>query len=254
MTKSRDGKTFGAPAFTYISEKNMERRLGRALNTEVDSRPMVWGKFCEPRIFNLLPTEYTHSSQETKQHPNFNYWAGSKDGLKYDEGKTVYDFKAPSTHKSFCNLVDPIYEGLTGLAAMEKVRENHSDGDKFYWQLVSNSIIDQTKFAELIVYMPYKSELDDIRAQANQSGDPKHYWIWSATDDELPWIQDDGFYTNINIIRFEVPLQDKLLLAKTVQEAALRLHDPANPLPKMIDQKASASIPVDPSSLLKKIS
>lgn len=210
---------------TYIKEKRMERRLGRSLTTEVDAKPMTWGKFLEPRVNDLLPTDYTYCSDQTKVHPVISYWAGSKDSMKHDEGKTVADFKCPLTLKSFCQLVDPIYNGLQGLDAMKVIMEEHLDGEKFYWQLVSNSCIDETRFAELIVYMPYKSELDEIKLQATQSGESKLYWIATALEDELPYLKDGGFYKNINIIRFEVPQADKDLLKETVINAGKLLFE-----------------------------
>jgi hypothetical protein len=53
----------------------------------------------------------------------------------------------------------------------------------------------------------------------SQNGDSAGFWLSMAKDDELPYLQDDGYYKNINIIRFEVPEADKLLLTKRVLEA-----------------------------------
>lgn len=222
----KQAEGFGVPAITYINETNMERRLGRSLSDEVSSKPTTWGKLLEPRAFGLLGMEYILSSTETDVHPTIPYWAGSKDGIKFDEGGTVIDHKCPMTLKSFCQLVDPLYEGLSGMAAMNAVRSNHKDGDKFYWQLVSNACITDSRFAELIVYMPYESELPEIKIMAaNVDTDQlsKHYWIAMAGDCELPFIVDGGYYTNLNIIRFEVPQADKDLLTSLVQKAGKML-------------------------------
>ncbi len=230
----KEGKvkgTFGAPALTYIEETNMERRLGRSLTDEMSAKPLTWGKLIEMRVFDLLGMEYILSSTETTLHPSINYWAGSKDGLKMDEGRTVIDIKAPITLKSFCQLVQPLYDGLEGMEAMNAVRDNHKDGDKYYWQLVSNSILENTKFAELIVYMPYKSELEDIKLMAgNVPGDKlhQHYWIAMANEGELPFINDGGYYKNVNVIRFEVPQSDKDLLTEKVKLAGKNLIDSKN--------------------------
>lgn len=220
--KAKDGKNFGAPALTYIAETNMERRLGRSLTDEATAKPLTWGKLLELKVFDDLGMEYILSSTETDVHPSIPYWAGSKDGIKFDEGRTVADIKAPITLKSFCQLVDPLYEGLTGMDAMNAVRDNHKDGDKYYFQLVSNAIINDCRFAELIVYMPYASDIEDIKFRAsNVSGTQmgKHYWISMAGDDELPYLPDGGYYKNLNIIRFEVPAADKLALTKDVLRA-----------------------------------
>ena len=232
-TTDRSGKGFGKPALTYIEETNFERKLGRSITDEVSAKPLTWGKLLEGRVFDLLGLEYTLSSTETDIHPTITYWAGSKDGIKLDEGKTVMDIKCPMTLKSFCQLVDPIYAGLTGIEAINAVRDGyvdkngvahsaHKDGEKYYWQLVSNSVLNDTKYAELIVYMPFKSELDAIKQMAqNVESDQlsKHYWISMSLDGELPFILDNGFYQNINILRFEVPQADKNLLTSKVIEA-----------------------------------
>jgi hypothetical protein len=213
-TVAKDGKSFGKPALTYIEETNMERRLGRSLTDESNARALVWGKLLEGYWFDLLGLEYTLSSTETDVHPTIPYWAGSKDGMKKD---TVIDIKSPITLKSFCQLVQPLYDGFTGIDAMNAVRENHKDGEKYYWQLVSNAIINNTRHAELVVGMPFFSEIPQIKKLAD--GLPNCYWIAMANDDELPFLLDGGYYKNINIIRFEVPQEDKDFLTERVKKA-----------------------------------
>jgi hypothetical protein len=166
-------------------------------------------------------------------HPEIDYWAGSADGFKFDEGLTVMDIKCPMTLKSFCQLVDSIemveIGGVwvqDGIKSISNIRENHKDGEKYYWQLVSNSIISDCKYAELIVYMPYLSELQDIRDLAH-SAEPqdlyKYFWIANGNDEELPHLIDGGFYKNIYTIRFEVPQHDKDFLTERVKMAGALL-------------------------------
>lgn len=216
-TEGRAKGTWGKPALTYIEETNYERRLGRSITDESNARALTWGKLLEPVPFELLGTEYEITSQQTDVHPTIPYWAGSKDGIKHDEGKTVLDFKCPLTLKSFCNLVQPLYDGYEGLEAMNIIREKHKDGDKFYWQLVSNGIINNCRYAELVVYVPYKSELPAIKLMAD--GQPNCYWVAMAGEDELPYLVDDGYYKNLNIIRFEIPQGDKDFLTEKVEAA-----------------------------------
>lgn len=236
-TVDTSGKKFGKPALTYISETNMERRLGRSVDDEKIAKALTWGKLLESGAFGQLGLEYILSSTQTDTHPTIPYWSGSKDGLKLDEGRTVADIKCPLTLKSFCQLVDPLYYGLTGMVAMDAIRkgfvdqdgiahEKHKDGEKFYYQLVSNAVINACKYAELIVYMPYKSEIDDIKMMAGsvEAQDlGKHYWIAMAGEDELPFILNEGFYKNVNIVRFEVPEGDKQLLTESVLRAGKML-------------------------------
>lgn len=239
LTKlAKDGKAFGVPALTYVEEVNMERRLQRSLTDESNARPLTWGKLLEKRVFyDLLGLEYSLNSLETIVHPTIAYWSGSPDGFKYDVGKTVTDIKCPITLKSFCQLVDPLYYGLEGIEAMNAIRDGfkdknglvhaaHKDGEKFYWQLVSNAILTNSKFAELIPYVPYKSELDEIKLMSQSvEGEMliKHYWIAMALDGELPYLVDGGYYKNLNTIRFEVPVEDKQLLTDKVELAGKML-------------------------------
>jgi len=232
MTNGKAKGTLGKPALTYIEECNFERRLGRSIDTESNARPLTWGRLVEGRVFNILGLEYQLVSSETIQHPEIEYWVGSPDAVKDNpftesEGKTVVDIKCPITLKSFCQLVAPLYEDLYdgglshGLIAINALRAEHRDGEKYYWQLVSNAILTDSKFAELIVYCPYKSELDDIR-EIIQLGDgemqSKYGWINWSNDDELPWIPDGGYYKNINVIRFEIPQEDKDALTERMKQ------------------------------------
>jgi hypothetical protein len=220
---AKEGAIFGAPALTYIKEKNYERRLGINLNTDSNAKPLSWGNLCEYRIIDLMPLlDYRITSKTTDTHQTINYWRGSKDARKDDEGGTVVDFKCPITRKSFCELVEPLYNGLSGNDAINYIRENHSDGDKYYWQLVSNAIINDCKQAELIVYMPYLSELPIIQELAIQQ---EVKWIQYADISELPYLLDEGYYKNVNVIRFEILQEDKDFLTNRVLEAGKYLID-----------------------------
>lgn len=218
LTKQNKAKTgFGVAAITFIEECNFERRLGRSITDEVNAKPLTWGKICEPYVQELLGSDYIHSSQETDTHPTIPYWVGSKDAIKHDEGKTVTDTKCPITLKSFCQLVQPLYDGLEGYEVIAHIRDNHPQGEKYYFQLVSNAVINKCKYAELIVFMPYKSQLDEIKLSVD--GNPNAYWIAMAGDNELPFLKDGGYYKNLNIIRFEVPERDIQLLTDCVTRA-----------------------------------
>lgn len=206
----------GKAALTYIDECKMERRLGRSLSTEQDARPLLWGSLVENRVFELLGLEYKLTSKETLLHPEIPVWAGSPDA---DKKNTAPDFKCPLTLKSFCQLVDPIYQGLTGMVAMNKVREDHKDGEKYYWQIVSNACIKGYDFGELIVYMPYLAELLEIKEMADRDQTGKYKWISYADFDELPYLLPNGYYKNLNVIRFEMPQADKDMLTLRVQQA-----------------------------------
>lgn len=221
----------GKAAITYLNQCNMERRLGRSLDNELVAKPTDWGKFLEPLLFSLLDGDYTYNAMDTLTHPEHEYWKGTPDGFKITENKTVVDTKCPFTLESFCKLISPLYNDLEGIDAINALRNGytdktglfqapHSDAEKYYWQLVSNACIDDCTHAELIVYCPYESELSVIQAQAIQSGNPSAYFIANGSAKSLPSIPDDGFYQNINIISFEIPQSDKILLTETVKKAS----------------------------------
>lgn len=222
-SNNKEKKPFGKPGLTYIAECNMERRLGRSLTDEVKARATSWGTLVEARVFELLGLDYKLCSTETIAHPHFPFWKGSPDAEKFDAGKTVCDIKCPLTLKSLCTMVDC----LSAANPIEALRENHSDGEKFYWQLVSNAILTGAKFAELIIYCPYKNELEEIRELARNADEgvqSKFYWVHAASDDELPFLIEGGYYKNLNIIRFEVPQADKALLTERVALAGKELQ------------------------------
>lgn len=227
LSKGRQAEGFGADAITYISEKRMERLLGRSIKDEISARPLSWGKLLEGHVFDLLGLDYTYTSTETDVHPTIPYWSGSKDGTRERGSRAVIDIKCPMTLKSFCQLVMPLYCGLEGMEAMNAIRNGfthdglnyakHKSGDKYYWQLVSNAIINGCDWAELIVYMPYQSELQAIKNRAD--GDADAYWIAYARENEIPYLNDGGYFKNLNVIRFEIPQSDKDLLTEAVLKA-----------------------------------
>lgn len=222
-----NGKTkgsMGKPAYTYIDECNMERRLGMSISTDVYARPLVWGKVGEVWGFAQLGLEYTLSSKETLRHPEFSCWSGSPDGEKMiNQYKCVAEIKCPMTRKSFCELVDAIQFPNP----IEYIRKNHRDGEKFYWQIVSNAILQGAKFGELIIIMPYRSQLEEVREIARNWEDPIEqramYWLHAADDNELPYLPDGGYYKNINRILFEIPAADKAFLEERVSLASNEL-------------------------------
>lgn len=210
----------GQAALTYIDECNWERRLGRCLTSESNARPLVWGNLLEALAFSKLPFEYELISRDSIVHPDYPFWAGSPDIKKTN---TVGDIKCPQTLKSFCQLVQPLYDGLEGQVAIDWIRDNHSDGEKFYWQLVSNAILLNCEYAELVVYMPYESELPEVMRMAADKDEC--YWIFNANENELPYLIDGGYYQDINTIRFKVLEEDKMLLTECVRNGGQLLID-----------------------------
>lgn len=209
----KEGKvkgSFGAPALTYIEEKNMERRLGRPLKGDTNAKECDWGHLCEQFVFDMLGIEYSTVSKQTLVHPEIDYWCGTPDSICYGNYNTVVDIKAPFTLKSFCQLVDGWKSnGIQG------IRDNHRDGDRFYWQIVSNAILTGCDEGELIVFCPYKSQLQELYSRGI---DLK--WLIYTPEDDLPWIPDGNTeYKNINKFRFSIPAPDRTALKNRILEA-----------------------------------
>jgi hypothetical protein len=219
LTNGRAAGSLGKPALTYIAERNMERRLQRSIDTESNARPLTWGNLAENYVgqaglLDEFGEKYRMCSQETKFHPIYDYWSGSADGLIYENEKVIgiFDIKSPMTLKSFCGLVDPLYvDGLSGIDHMNQARQGHADAEKYYWQLVSNCAIHEVKYAELIVFCPYLSELEALKEFAGNLDVPDtrpYFWISAAEDYELPYLVDNSMYENITKIGFEIPQED----------------------------------------------
>lgn len=219
-TNGKAKGTFGKPFHTYIEECNWERLLNRSIDREQNAQALSWGHLCERRVFDILPIEYRLHSNESIEHPTIKCWAGSPDVTKEMSAVLlVGDVKAPITLKSFCRLVEPLRLGLNGMDAINHIRENHSDGEKYYWQLISNAIITGSDICQLIVYCPYLSELPKIRELAREQPGYKYNWIINGSDEELPHIVDGGIYQNLNFIEFPVTLYDREILTDRVLAA-----------------------------------
>lgn len=220
---------FGDAAWTYIAETNMERRLGRSLTDESNARPLTWGKLCEEYHFKYtLGPEYRICSTHTITNDEIDYHTGSPDGEKFNGPTRIgAEFKCPLTLKSYCTFVD-----LWQLGGMKAIREGievdgvwykpHPDGEKFYWQIISNSILLKVDLFELIVFMPYYEELELIREMAHQKDGEdihKYYWIAMGNDNELPHLKKGMYYKNMYKMPLAIPKQDKENLITRIKEA-----------------------------------
>lgn len=211
ISEDRKGTGFGAPALTYIQEKKWERKMKRSISTEVETRPTLWGKFLEPRVHSLIGVEYEHVNDVTLAHSQYPFLVGTPD-FKIDTLKVVSDSKCPQP-KSFCELVDNCSLGI------DRFKKKHAD---YYWQLVSNACILGMDFIELIVYMPYESELEEIRAEAENFDSLDQYkyrFIAESSKHQLAYLPNDSEYKNLNIFRFPLVIEDALLLEEKIKLA-----------------------------------
>jgi len=223
--KTTTETTFGEKALSYIKEKNYERLLGRSIQNDSNARPLLYGKLAEDYVLkNILGPEWTIdaesgiSSENTLTHPAIPFWVGTPDCKKEGkDGLTIGELKAPYTMLSWCRFAE--------CKTMEEVRENHPDGETYYWQMISHAALTGARFGEFLVFCPYKWELAKIRewADNNWPGDPnKVAFINFSADNDLPWIEDGGTYNHLHTIRFEInpdhvkDLTERVLLAGTM--------------------------------------
>jgi hypothetical protein len=210
FTSSQIYRLCGAPkpAQTYIQKKNFERKLKRSITGETNAKAANWGKLLEMRAFELLGFEYQMKSKETLRHPEINYWLGSPDIITTDK---VGDIKCPWTLDSFCQLVENCTKGI------ETFKDEHPD---YYFQLLSNAIITGKSKIELVVYVPYQDELQDIREMtSNFDGNQNPYsFIYFAEDNDLPYLNKEGEYKNLNIFTWDVPANEKEFLTTKVKQ------------------------------------
>jgi len=212
-TSGKKAGELSEKARKYINKKNIERKLRRSLSLNKGSNATRWGNFIEYRVHNLLGLGYESIGNITFQHPSVSFWVGSPD-LRNKTESVCGDIKCYEP-ENFAEYLDVLYKNDTELFKKEYPKE--------YWQLVSNAIIIGMNYIEPIVYMPYESELPEIREMVHEyDGEDiwKYRFIVESPISELPYLPNDcKYYKNLNVIRFEVPQSDKDFLTERVIEA-----------------------------------
>lgn len=206
----------GEPFYTYVSEKKREKRLGRSININKDTRATLWGDFMEQYVHDLLPIGYEFISKKTIEHQTIKGWVGSPDNKNVTLG-IVGDIKCYEPD-NFTKYVDCLSEAVK-TNDTEKFKKEHK---KEYWQLVSNAILLGFTTIEAIVFMPFESELPTIRQMAEDYDNFDQYkfrFISESHKSELPYLPDGGYYNNLNIFRFTIPQSDIDFLTERVKDA-----------------------------------
>jgi hypothetical protein len=217
MTNDKSGKPFGSPGKSYIKQVNYERMLGRSINADRDSRPTTWGTFVERRAFDLLPLDYQLISSTRLYHPSLPL-TGMPDLRKEN---IVADAKCPFSLEVFCDK-------LSALSDLELYKKLFPED---YWQHISNSVLLEAhgfniNSFEAVIYVPFKSELDDIRIMVqNYTGEDMYRfkWIAFANDEEMPYILEDGRFRNLNVVKHDIPFLDKQAFIERVELASKEL-------------------------------
>lgn len=219
FTSSQIFRLFGSATVrnTYIQNKRIERRMQRSLEIDKYSQSAAWGTFLQYRVFDLVPEfDYVLNTENTTvKHPEIDYWVGTHDLIK--PKVKIGEIKCYEP-KNFALYVDALLK--KDLAVLKK------ECPEEYWQIVSNCSIHNLSIGEAICYMPYKSELPQIREMVeNYDGNDqwKYRFIYEKQDIELAHLPDNGYYKNLNCFEFEIPKEDIELLKDAVVKAGKKL-------------------------------
>lgn len=212
---------FSAPAKTIIEEKKLEILTNRSFDADAYSKAIAHGNLMEKICYELMPFGYELQSMDAPRFHALLPWAGTVDLLTKD---TVGEIKCYQLKKFAQYTLTLMKQDLSELK--EKFAQE-------YWQIVSNSILYDTKFGEAISFMPYKHELleiiNDIRDGSMLERFELKPWDYRyITEDSLenlPWIEEGGHFENLTRFRFEVPIADKLFLMERIELASQELSN-----------------------------
>jgi hypothetical protein len=210
---------FGAGAITYIKDKIKELQLGRGLTLQVYKKEMIWGKCWEVYIHWQLGLEYKLIIDKTTIHPKYTFWSGSEDFQVEVDGGCISELKCYQLSNHY-DYVKCLQKGN-----IEDFKKEYKDE---YWQIVSNSIIHNTKFGEAIAFMPSELDLIEMRrlleetdyVEKHLKDDPwKYRFIYEEDLYNLAFIPEHSDFPSMVKFRFVVPIEDKIFLTKQVINA-----------------------------------
>jgi hypothetical protein len=211
---------FSEAGETYIQEVIWEIKSGLPIDRDAgyEGRDSEWGSLLERYVYNEctdLDTRWLGHTFFPHHDPLLGkYWGGSPD-TDNKVTDTVGDIKSPGTRRSFFTFHD--------CKDIQEVREKHKDGNKYYWQLVSNAVILGRAHCELVIFMPYLDELDAIRSLPDAP-----YWVVNGKDSELPHLLRGHHYENVKRFIFTPPKEDRELIEARVRKAIEKVEKTIN--------------------------
>jgi len=202
---------------TYVEEVYIERMINRVCKSNVKTQSMKWGSLFEVVLFDLLGLEYKMEHKSTILHPKYGaFWSGTPDLI------------VPEIKTGEIKCFEPLHFGKLSLALLTKDTEIVKQKEpEAYWQSISNSLICGVDKSEIIAYMPYKSELEEIIKQVEETNflernhlDPgDYYFLTQENIYSLPHLPDDSKFSNVNSFEFKIPKEDIRFLESRVIEA-----------------------------------
>ena len=205
------GKAFES----YVKEVNYENQLGVSVSKEINSKSLTWGNLLEKFVYyvKLKDTNALLYGENRLVHKNIKQWTGIPDFLI--DGK-VTELKCPYSISS--GLI-PRLESYNSkdTEIFKKLMPND------YWQLISNSILAESKYVTAMCYIPYQKDLNNIREFASEKIDEEQktnlFFLEWSKDSELPHISNESQIKDLNKFTFEAPEEDKNFLIDRVNKA-----------------------------------
>lgn len=203
---------YGASFYSYVKEKKREILAGRQVDNESKANASDWGNMCEAIVHEMLPISYQLVNNDRYKHPDLP-WTGAPDEIAGE--LLVGDIKSPFTLTSFLDVYEVLsYEDMAD--ALKNVKP------EWYWQLISNSILTERPWCELILFMPKKSMIKElIFEHSERSG----YWFHNKSEKSLPWTAEDSDIPALSRIPFIAPNEDIEFLTDRVRAATKLLKE-----------------------------
>lgn len=232
LSNGRSKGTFGKPFYNYVARKNRERLIDDTMDSESRARPLLWGKICEAYAQkHHSDMKWTYQSDlekmfgsATAPHPKYDYWCGTPDVIDV-ANEIVGDFKCPWTKSGFLDLIECMYDpvtkkrnSLSGNEIIEIIRKETKEGEKYYWQLVSNACILGYNKAAILVFFANSEVINELPLFANNDFHPPVDFLKWMEIDELPYVKKELDMPLIHEIMFDIPKEDKKKLEERVVE------------------------------------
>ena len=211
----------GAPFATRVEEVFLARIADRTLEVNPYSRSMAWGEWCERFAFEQLGMEWKLESRIQYTHEKFpEWWSGRPDVIKVTKGvRTVADIKCPEI-KNFALWSEFFLNDWEHDVKVEYMK-GHKDLKKYYWQLVSNAILTDSEFCQLIIYLPTPLQLQEIQDAANDIDEEtllpnRRIWdykfIADSSPNRLPFLPSTSKLKPLCSLVFKPPQSDREFL------------------------------------------
>jgi len=220
MSNGKAKGSVGKAFTTYARQKRWERKLGRSLSQGFGNKATKWGTLVERQAYEkllarLCSYKYELVSDVRYKHKDYpDYWTGMPDLINHDE---VGDIKCPFSLNQFIGLLESFVD-------LQTFKKAHPD---YYWQLVSNAILCDVDKAVLVVYVPYKKDLAQIRDMASlisvETGSSDYNFLQYDDEESLPYLPDNCGTPDVNCFHFDVSEEDKQALTERVKLAIKEL-------------------------------